>query len=42
MKNKIITNKKLEKQNKQAFKKCEQVQQDIKEQIFYNDGLIII
>jgi len=41
MKNKIITNKKLEKQNRQAFKKCVQVQQEIKEQVFYNDGLII-
>jgi hypothetical protein len=41
MKNKIITNKDIQKENKQAFKKCEQVQQEIKEQVFYNDGLII-
>jgi hypothetical protein len=41
MNNKIITNKKLEKQNKQAFKKSEMLRQEIKEQVFYNDGLII-
>ena len=28
--------------NKQAFKECEMIQQEIKESIFYDDWLIIL
>ncbi len=40
MKNTI--NKVYDNINKQEFKKCERIQREIKESVFYNDGLILI
>jgi len=37
-----LNNKQLQKENIKDIKKSELIAQEIKEQVFYNDGLILI